>query len=103
MSLPDGFEYWSLGWTGDFLDSASGEPSQPIHDGMGVVDQFGDHVELVRNHEVTDLAKSFASTAKIDSPVGGGARQHSSGIQRRGPWSHTLPASVGPGEIVPVA
>ena len=75
ISLPDGFEYWSLGWTGDFLDSASGEPSRatpPIHDGMGVVDQFGSHVVLVRNHEVTDAAKSFASAAKTYSPVGGG-------------------------------
>ena len=75
IALPDGFEYWSLGWTGDFLDGTTDESAGPTpgsHDGMGVVDQFGSRVVLVRNHEVTNPGPSFAATGNTYSPVGAG-------------------------------
>lgn len=51
LQLPDGFKYWSFGWTGDPMLDGVATPS--AHDGMAVVAQLGwsGRIVLVRNHE----------------------------------------------------
>lgn len=53
LQLPEGFRYWSQGWTGDPMDD--GRPTPGTHDGMAVVRSHRGHrgMEhvLVRNHE----------------------------------------------------
>lgn len=51
LSLPEGFEYCSYGWTGQIMDD--GRPTPTDHDGMGVVDRRGHTIALVRNHELS--------------------------------------------------
>ncbi len=74
-ALPEGFQYWSFGWTDDYLDGASDVPARPtpnMHDGMGVIDQFGSRTVLVRNHEVSEEAGSFADKSTTYSSIAGG-------------------------------
>ena len=51
LSLPEGFEYKSFGWTGDPM--TDGRPTPGSHDGMAVVQSSlgGARSLLVRNHE----------------------------------------------------
>lgn len=51
LKLPPGFQYRSLGWTGDPM--ADGTPTPDAHDGMGVVRWLdgGHSYTLIRNHE----------------------------------------------------
>jgi uncharacterized protein len=51
LSLPEGFEYNSFGWTGDPM--TDGRPTPSNHDGMAVVQSTlgGSRSVLVRNHE----------------------------------------------------
>lgn len=51
LALPDGFEYFSFGWTGHIMDD--GRPTPPGHDGMGVAAKKGNVIALVRNHELS--------------------------------------------------
>lgn len=51
LALPDGFEYMSFGWTGQIMDD--GRPTPTDHDGMAVCATFGNHIALVRNHELS--------------------------------------------------
>lgn len=74
LQLPEGFRYWSQGWTGDPM--SDGRPTPGTHDGMAVVRSHRvhrgmEHV-LVRNHEralsptadgVLVAPASYASTA----------------------------------------
>ena len=72
LKLPPGFEYWSFGWTGDPLDDGNLTPA--AHDGMGVIQQYGQDDQLcvlVRNHEVTD-GPAFAAGPLQYSPGAGG-------------------------------
>jgi len=39
LQLPDGFRYWSYGWTGDLMSDGVVTPS--LHDGMAVIDEIG--------------------------------------------------------------
>jgi uncharacterized protein len=52
LQLPEGFHYWSYGWTGDVMSDGVATPA--LHDGMAVVDVRGrsGEIVLVRNHEV---------------------------------------------------
>lgn len=52
LQLPEGFQYWSYGWTGDLMSDGVSTPA--LHDGMAVVAEKGrsGQVVLVRNHEV---------------------------------------------------
>ena len=43
-----------------------------MHDGMGVIDQFGSRTVLVRNHEVSEEAGSFADKSTTYSGIAGG-------------------------------
>lgn len=51
LSLPEGFEYCSYGWTGQIMDDGRFTPTD--HDGMAVVDRRGHTIALVRNHELS--------------------------------------------------
>lgn len=57
LELPDGFSYFSFGWTGEPLSDGGVTP--PLHDGMAIVDVDGDSVILIRNHEVSGSKASF--------------------------------------------
>jgi uncharacterized protein len=50
LQLPEGFKYWSYGWTGMIMKD--GTPTPGVHDGMGVVAAQGNTIALVRNHEI---------------------------------------------------
>ena len=52
IRLPEGFRYFTYGWTGDPMDDGALTP--PAHDGMGVIKADGDLLTLCRNHEVSD-------------------------------------------------
>jgi secreted PhoX family phosphatase len=51
LSLPEGFEYMSYGWTGQTM--TDGRPTPTDHDGMAVVARRGRLISLVRNHELS--------------------------------------------------
>jgi secreted PhoX family phosphatase len=70
LMLPRGFEYLSVGWTGDPM--VDGTPTPSTHDGMGAF-RHGDRIHLVRNHERS--AGSLIGGGAIpayDSAAGGG-------------------------------
>ncbi len=50
LKLPDGFRYRTFGWTGEPM--SNGKPTPARHDGMAVVDESGDELILLRNHEL---------------------------------------------------
>ena len=52
LRLPEGFRYFSYGWTGDRMDDGAITP--PFHDGMAVVAESGNTVTICRNHEVSE-------------------------------------------------
>jgi secreted PhoX family phosphatase len=52
ISLPDGFEYISYGWTGQL--QTDGLPTPTDHDGMAVVASRGNVIAMVRNHECSE-------------------------------------------------
>jgi secreted PhoX family phosphatase len=72
LRLPEGFRYFSYGWTGDPLDDGAFTP--PAHDGMAVIAQSGDTVTICRNHEIADdtVALPVPSGAPYDAMAGGG-------------------------------
>lgn len=72
LRLPEGFRYFSYGWTGDRMDDGALTP--PIHDGMAVVAQSGDTVTLCRNHEISQdvPALPLQSGVPYDLMAGGG-------------------------------
>lgn len=51
ISLPEGFEYFTYGWTGQPMLDGNLTPKD--HDGMGVVAAKGNQIVLVRNHELS--------------------------------------------------
>jgi secreted PhoX family phosphatase len=70
LRLPEGFRYWSFGWTGDLM--ANGAKTPDYHDGMAVVAQEGNVVTLIRNHEVFLPGPSMASAEETYDPKAGG-------------------------------
>ena len=50
LSLPAGFRYLSIGWTGD--EMTNGQPTPGAHDGMAALHWRGHNIRLVRNHEL---------------------------------------------------
>ncbi|WP_420453201.1 alkaline phosphatase PhoX [Ilumatobacter sp.] len=51
LALPEGFTYFSYGWTGQTM--SDGRPTPTDHDGMAVVAKRGRDICLVRNHELS--------------------------------------------------
>lgn len=72
IKLPPGFEYWSLGWTGDPLGDGYFTPR--MHDGMAVVKTLPDTGQMIlcRNHEVNQNSPPFAAGAIQYGNGGGG-------------------------------
>jgi hypothetical protein len=64
LKLPEGFEYTSLGWTGDTL--RGGTPTPNWHDGMAVFPAGNDRVVLIRNHELRGSAAALPKTTVYD-------------------------------------
>jgi uncharacterized protein len=61
LQLPQGFKYWSFGWTGDIMNDGIATPG--AHDGMSVVASDANKLVLVRNHEQgSKTAGSFANS-----------------------------------------
>lgn len=58
LRLPEGFKYWSHGWTGDTMSDGVATPG--AHDGMAVVAADANKIVLVRNHEQGSTSGSFA-------------------------------------------
>ncbi|GLR69311.1 alkaline phosphatase PhoX [Agaribacter marinus] len=52
ISLPEGFEYTSFGWTGQI--QTDGLPTPTDHDGMAVTAVRGNVIAIVRNHECSE-------------------------------------------------
>ena len=70
LQLPEGFTYWSYGWTG--MTMKDGTPTPGAHDGMGVVAAQGNTIALVRNHEIRGAGTAVKSPAVYDPAAGGG-------------------------------
>lgn len=72
LQLPQGFRYWSFGWTGEPL--SDGTPTPALHDGMAVVKEMGNSGKLIlcRNHEVGGGVPAFAEGPFRYSPDAGG-------------------------------
>lgn len=67
LNLPEGFKYWSYGWTGDIMDD--GIPTPSNHDGMAVVAVNNGRYVLVRNHEKGGVTGSFAAPELTYDPA----------------------------------
>jgi secreted PhoX family phosphatase len=65
LSLPNGFEYWSLGGEGTAMSRDGNTPN--FHDGMAAF-QYGSKIHLVRNHEVRKPGKAFGAEGKAYDP-----------------------------------
>lgn len=70
LRLPEGFRYFSFGWTGDVLGDGSRTP--PNHDGMGIVGQRDGRLVLIRNHELWEDTGAFALPGRAYDPGAGG-------------------------------
>ena len=70
LCLPEGFRYRTLAWAGSALHD--GYPAPGAADGMGVVQQAGTRVTLVRNHELQGSSGPIGNPATAyDSTPGG--------------------------------
>ncbi|MDT3671624.1 MAG: DUF839 domain-containing protein [Aromatoleum sp.] len=67
LNLPEGFKYWSFGWTGDMMDDDVPTPGN--HDGMAVVAANKGRFVLVRNHEKGGVTGSFANPEVTYDPM----------------------------------
>jgi secreted PhoX family phosphatase len=71
LELPEGFRYFSMGWTGTPMQDGRNTPAR--HDGMAVVKNDGKLITLIRNHEiVNDRGSMGPSDVTYDPAAGGG-------------------------------
>lgn len=70
LSLPAGFQYSSLIWSGETMADGIASPGYP--DGMGVVREAGEHITLVRNHEMSGSSGSLGGSDQAYDNTGGG-------------------------------
>jgi len=70
LRLPEGFRYFTCGWTGDPLDDGGATPA--AHDGMAAFAGPEGRVVLVRNHEVSTEFGAFSEAAPTYDPGAGG-------------------------------
>ncbi len=70
LQLPQGFKYWSYGWTGSFMSDGTRTPG--VHDGMAVVASQGNTVVMVRNHEIRGGGSAVPSPAVYNPAAPGG-------------------------------
>lgn len=64
LKLPEGFEYWSFGWTGEPM--SDGQSTPPNHDGMAVIREEGDQIVLCRNHEIPTPGRAMTGLPSYD-------------------------------------
>jgi len=57
LKLPEGFRYWSYGWTDQPMADGGRTPSS--HDGMAIIQEEGTRITLCRNHELPQPAPAF--------------------------------------------
>jgi secreted PhoX family phosphatase len=85
LQLPEGFKYWSFGWTGDTM--TDGLPTPGAHDGMAVVASDANKVILVRNHEQgSTTSGSFANPKITFDPKCNGGTTNMVFSPRTGQW-----------------
>ena len=70
LLLPPGFRYRTMSWAGETLHDGYTVPGSA--DGMGVVDQTGSRVTLVRNHERRGAQGPFGDPATAYDQMPGG-------------------------------
>jgi uncharacterized protein len=97
LGLPPGFRYWSYGWTGDplSLNGPGGPIATPnLHDGMGVLREFGPLAILCRNHE-TGTGASYVDGRLQYSPFAAGGNTNLLFDMRRKQWLAAWPTLSG--------
>jgi secreted PhoX family phosphatase len=70
LKLPAGFQYVTMGWTGDPMND--GRPTPGGHDGMACFRGANGTLRLVRNHELVEFTGSRAPAAATYDPLAGG-------------------------------
>lgn len=70
LLLPEGFRYRTLSWVGERLGDGFRTPA--AHDGMGVVEQAGSQLRLVRNHELQGSSGPIGPIGRSYDITGGG-------------------------------
>ena len=70
LRLPEGFRYRTFSWTGSTMSDGRTVPGRV--DGMGVVDQQGSRVTLVRNHETAGSSGAIGRPEDSYDITGGG-------------------------------
>lgn len=70
LLLPEGFRYRTISWVGESL--SDGYPSPGACDGMGVIQQSGSQLRLVRNHELKGSTAPIGPPDKAYDVTGGG-------------------------------
>jgi len=68
--LPEGFRYRTFSWANETLDD--GRPVPGLADGMGVVQQQGPVITLVRNHELRGSSGAIGPPERSYDVTGGG-------------------------------
>ena len=70
LRLPKGFSYTSFSWTGETMDDGNRVPGKA--DGMGVVREDGEHITLIRNHELDGRSALAGNPQQAYDKLGGG-------------------------------
>lgn len=68
MTLPEGFRYWVISWTGQTMSDGSRAPGD--HDGMAAFRGANGTTVLVRNHELRNREAKFGDNAGVVVPDG---------------------------------
>jgi len=92
LRLPEGFKYWSYGWTGDIMADGIATPSN--HDGMAVVASDPNKLVMVRNHELSGTTGAFTPAKITWDPKARGGTTSLAFNPRTGQWL-TSWASIG--------
>jgi uncharacterized protein len=116
LQLPDGFRYWSAGWTGDVMSDGVKTPG--AHDGMAVIDEIGDRhdndrgrghdddhgrgrghksgrIVLVRNHEEGGGTPYVAKPEITYASDGAGGTTNLVFDTKRGRWEQSWSSLAG--------
>jgi len=66
LTLPEGFRYWAVSWTGQTMSDGSLVPGD--HDGMAAYRGKEGQTILVRNHELSNREAKYGNTAGVVVP-----------------------------------